>query len=436
MRYQPSRTKGPGSAIAAALAMCVAVLGSGSASAQVGASYIPAFTQNDTYRLDVFGDSLADGISDGLAGQFARNAEVRVVNKARDGTSLTSKNYERWLGFIEQTGRRTDFQIAVVMVGVYDHRSIRLKGVRYRIATPQWQSEYAKRVDRLIQVLKREKAAIYWVGLPVMRSGAANFAAQTINGIVRERAFRNGIKFIDTWNGFTDQAGQFTEYGPDLQGEMRRLRARDGVHFTGRGYRKLAQFVERAIRRDLALAKAERKLPLAGDADEQRRLRQRLERERKRLAKRAEAKARGKTGAKGDATAKAAAAKGDLGAIEYKADNSTIRLNVAGEGRKSVTIEIVRPAIPAAVVTHIRRRARSPRSGVFGRRMVVGIAGGETVLGSVATSDPSGSRNVRNQVPVTQTPYYKVLVKGEKLPSKPGRADDFPWPRNHHGPSG
>ena len=41
------------------------------------------------------------------------------------------------------------------------------------------------------------------------------------------------------------------------------------MHFTSRGYLKLAHFVEKEIRRDLNLAKLERNIPLAGNEDEQ-----------------------------------------------------------------------------------------------------------------------------------------------------------------------
>jgi hypothetical protein len=33
----------------------------------------------------------------------------------------------------------------------------------------------------------------------------------------------------------------------------------------------------------------------------------------------------------------------------------------------------------------------------------------------------------RPRLPLTQRPYYKVLVKGEQLKPKAGRADDFAW---------
>ena len=57
--------------------------------------------------------------------------------------------------------------------------------------------------------------------------------------------------------------------GPDMTGQVKRLRADDGMHFTMRGYLKLAHFVEKELRRDLNLAKIERNIPLAGNEEEQ-----------------------------------------------------------------------------------------------------------------------------------------------------------------------
>ena len=54
-----------------------------------------------------------------------------------------------------------------------------------------------------------------------------------------------------------------------MTGQVKRLRADDGVHFTMRGYLKLAHFVEKELRRDLNLAKLERNIPLAGNEEEQ-----------------------------------------------------------------------------------------------------------------------------------------------------------------------
>ena len=34
----------------------------------------------------------------------------------------------------------------------------------------------------------------------------------------------------------------------------------------------------------------------------------------------------------------------------------------------------------------------------------------------------------RPQLPLKQRPYYRVLIRGEQLDPKSGRADDFSWP--------
>ena len=102
-----------------------------------------------------------------------------------------------------------------------------------------------------------------------MRSPDQSDDAQFLNDVFREKAFINGAKFVDTWSGFTDDSGRYSAYGPDMEGQVKRLRADDGVHFTMRGYLKLAHFVEKEMRHDLSLAKLERNIPLAGDAQEQ-----------------------------------------------------------------------------------------------------------------------------------------------------------------------
>ncbi|HWE79249.1 MAG TPA: DUF459 domain-containing protein, partial [Pseudolabrys sp.] len=70
-----------------------------------------------------------------------------------------------------------------------------------------------------------------------------------LNNLYRQRAERAGIVYIDVWDGFVDEDGKFTTFGPDYEGQKRRLRSADGVYFTKYGARKLAHYVEREIRR-------------------------------------------------------------------------------------------------------------------------------------------------------------------------------------------
>ena len=63
----------------------------------------------------------------------------------------------------------------------------------------------------------------------------------------------------------------------------------------------------------------------------------------------------------------------------------------------------------------------------MGDVLVDQIPGGLTVMSSIVP--PRGSDGSRRRMSPTQSPYFRVLEKGERMPSKPGRADDFAWPR-------
>jgi hypothetical protein len=57
------------------------------------------------------------------------------------------------------------------------------------------------------------------------------------------------------------------------------------------------------------------------------------------------------------------------------------------------------------------------------------IGGGIVVLSSITPPSQSGAPGLPRRISPTQTPYYAVLVKGDRVAPKPGRADDMAWPR-------
>jgi hypothetical protein len=251
-----------------------------------------------------------------------------------------------------------------------------------------------------------------------------------MNDIVRDKAYLNGIKFIDIQAQFADEGGNYAAYGPDITGRQRLLREADGVLFTYAGNRKLALFVEQEIKRDLSQARKERSIPLAGDESEQ----DRISALRPRPPSNADASSKG--GAAGNADGKAAPAAAQTpgapaadGAFDQKADNGRITLkSIGAAGREeSFTLDLPRPSIPSAVVALVTRNQSSERPAAMGDMVADDIGGGLVVLSSI-TPASSGAGLNRRQAP-SQAPYYHVLIKGERLQPKPGRADDFGWPR-------
>jgi hypothetical protein len=121
----------------------------------------------------------------------------------------------------------------------------------HEFRSEKWVELYIKRIDDTIAALKSRNVPVFWVGLPPIRGTKASSDAGFLNDLYRSRAEKAGITYIDVWDGFVDEAGRFVNYGPDFEGQTRRLRAADGVYFTQAGARKLAHYVEREIQRGL-----------------------------------------------------------------------------------------------------------------------------------------------------------------------------------------
>ena len=56
------------------------------------------------------------------------------------------------------------------------------------------------------------------------------------------------------------------------------------------------------------------------------------------------------------------------------------------------------------------------------------LPGGLTALASISSVNDPTVASSKPRLPLTQRPYYRVLIKGEQMKPKSGRADDFTWP--------
>jgi hypothetical protein len=123
------------------------------------------------------------------------------------------------------------------------------KSVPYEFHTDRWQELYGKVLDETIAALKSKGVPVFWVALPAIRGTKATSDMSYLNSLYRAHAEKAGVVYVDLWDGFVDEDGQFAVQGPDFEGQIRRLRTPDGVYFTKSGALKLAHYVEREMRR-------------------------------------------------------------------------------------------------------------------------------------------------------------------------------------------
>lgn len=390
-------------------------------------SFLAPFPKGDVYSIAVIGDDLAEGLFAGLQETFVTDARVQVLPKPIMLNGLMRPDHDEKVVALEEDLKRDPPAVAALMLGAWDRVSLRTSsGKRFPVGSPEWRAEYSQRADRLLKMLKRLNIAVYLVGLPNMRKYDANDDVQMMNEVLRERAYLNGMKYVDSYAGFLDENGGYSGWGPDLSGKIVKLRDGDGIYFTMAGNRKLAHFVERDLRRDLKSAQAARSVPLLGADDEQ--------------AKINPGKAVVKDGVEGGPGQTAAAVPGgdirsasgnEPSAGDQPADNGRISLKtVTPTGKEDVvTLDIVRPAIPASVVALVTRKESPDRASQLGDVLVDRIASGINVMSTFTPPSAVAGGAGRGRLSPTQSAYYRVLVKGERLAPRPGRADDFVWPR-------
>ncbi len=229
-----------------------------------------------TFFVAVMGDSIAQLLAQGLTQGMSDRPEVGVLRDAREDSGLVRDDFYNWTKAAHDliaSGQKIN--VAVMLIGSNDHQPLRDASGSYDPDTPKWQELYAARVEAISAMFRDAKIPLLWVGLPIMKSDRLSSEMASFNDIYREHASKNGATFIDIWEAFGDDRGQFSPYGPDVDGQVVRLRALDGIHFTKAGAVKLASFVEPDIRRildagtpqgDAALAKIETTTPAGTNA--------------------------------------------------------------------------------------------------------------------------------------------------------------------------
>ena len=404
------------------------------------ANYLAPFPENDTWTAVVVGDAQAEGLLGGLIDAFVGEARLQLQRKHRAIGSLVRNDIEDDIRGLDESVAKERAHVAIVMLGLNDRGGIRTpNGRRAAVGSDEWRAQYGARVDRIMKSLRRRNMSVYWVGLPVMRRQDFNDDIEAMNEVYRERAGANGARFIDVFAPSGDEGGAFTERGPDVTGKVARLRDADGVSFTPAGYRKLAFFIERDLKRDMTTARNERTIPLAGNEAEQKRI--------------SPASANGATAndaGKAATNAKAApiqSARTSPQALagpsqpspvapsagqgrDQRPDNARVAFKVVNvNGREEqVTVDILRPALPASVVALITRRESGDKASQVGETLTDTLSNGLMVMRSITQTATDGASRAPRSAP-TQQPFFRALVKGERLAPKPGRADDFRWPR-------
>lgn len=205
-------------------------------------------------KVLVAGDFMADGLHWGLEQAYAENPNVIFVNSARGLSGVVRDDVLDWPARLPEMIEDVRPVAVVVLVGMNDRQQMRVGSGYAAKLDDQWKAEYERRVEAIARAARDRALPLLWVGLPPVRSGAMNSDYLVFNEIYRTKTEAVDGRFIDVWDGYTNAEGSFVNAGPDVNGQIVRLRSSDGINMTRAGKAKLAFYAERELRKLPGLA--------------------------------------------------------------------------------------------------------------------------------------------------------------------------------------
>ncbi len=215
----------------------------------------PAAPTVPVKTIVVFGDSQAQGVAAALQRMFLRDRTYHVIDKAVAGTALSQKANYDWVDSIDKWLAADHADLAIVMFGGNDRLAVRLeaggKAIAYR--SDAWKDMYNARLTSVLDLFTAAKVPVIWLGQPIARESNYANDMSFLNQLYEAATKTAGADYLPLWTVIADENGNYMPYGKALDGETKRLRLDDGIHFTPAGYDIVAVKVREQI--DALLAK-------------------------------------------------------------------------------------------------------------------------------------------------------------------------------------
>ena len=188
--------------------------------------------------LLLIGDSMMQGVSMTLTPQLKRR-NLQVIDMAKQSTGLTYTKFFNWNEALENAlEENPNIDIIVVMLGANDPWNIG----RVRFGTPEWDSIYTERIQAIIEAAKAHDAFVFWYQVPLVKNKKLSAKIEHLNTLYQAQDDQERVFFLET-NPIFAPDGEYLPERENAKGNKVRIRANDGIHFSGYGSRLLSSLL-------------------------------------------------------------------------------------------------------------------------------------------------------------------------------------------------
>jgi hypothetical protein len=179
---------------------------------------------------------------------YADDPNVVILQQAVPSSGFARPDFYDWDAAIGKAIATNNFDVAVMMIGINDRQTITANGVSLKSLTDDWNTEYTTRIRHFLDQLRAANKPVIWVGLPPMAGPQFSAAMSQISSLQRLAVLASGGQFVDIFDKFLDDNGDYERTGPDVNGDQTLMRRSDGIHFASAGADKVAYYVSQDIR--------------------------------------------------------------------------------------------------------------------------------------------------------------------------------------------
>jgi hypothetical protein len=193
-------------------------------------------TAQQPLKVWLAGDSLMGTIAESFIEKTGGNPLFSTSQDFRIGTGLARPDVYNWPAAIGREVATAHPDVVVLIFGANDDQDMEVSGHRFSLQTADWQQEYARRVNQVLDATADGVRQVIWLGIPAVRRPRLNQTKDFINDILKAAAQTHpNVTFVDPGPVLDGAGNSFTTYLTNSSGKAITVRESDGIHITKAG---------------------------------------------------------------------------------------------------------------------------------------------------------------------------------------------------------
>jgi hypothetical protein len=188
-------------------------------------------TAADPLKVLVAGDSLVGWIAPALEQELPAGDPIEVIDDWKGSTGLVRTDFFDWPQRLTEDMAEHDPDVVILGFGGNDTQGITLDdGTVLPLGTPEWATEYQRRIAEVLDIIEKPGRTVYWIGMPLTRSDPIEELRPVLTeALEAEFASRPWAHLVDTRDALAPD-GTFTSQLPGDDGTLVTTMAPDDIH--------------------------------------------------------------------------------------------------------------------------------------------------------------------------------------------------------------